>query len=134
MKICVIGTGYVGLVGAAIFADMGNQVIGVDKDQEKISKILQGEMPIYEPGLDEIVLKNVKEGRLKFSTSTADGVKESDIIFICVGTPQGDTGAADLTAVMAVAKEIGQNLNGYKVIVTKSTVPVGTNERILHTI
>lgn len=121
-------------MGAAIFADMGNQVIGVDKDKDKISKIIQGEMPIYEPGLDEIVLKNIKEGRLKFSTSTADGVKESDIIFICVGTPQGNTGAADLTAVMAVAKEIAQNLNGYKVIVTKSTVPVGTNERIEQTI
>ena len=132
MKICVIGTGYVGLVGAAIFADTGNTVIGVDKDQEKIGKILHGEMPIYEPGLNEIVLKNIKEGRLKFSTSTPDGVKESDVIFICVGTPQRDTGAADLTAVMAVAKEIAQNLNGYKVIVTKSTVPVGTNERILH--
>ena len=134
MKICVIGTGYVGLVGAAIFSDMGNHVIGVDKDKEKIDKILKGVMPIYEPGLDEIVLKNVKENRLKFTTSTADGVNESDIIFICVGTPQGDTGAADLTAVMAVAKEIGQNLNAYKVVVTKSTVPVGTNERIEHII
>jgi UDPglucose 6-dehydrogenase len=134
MKICVIGTGYVGLVGAAIFADMGNQVIGVDKDKEKIDKIIKGVMPIYEPGLDEIVLKNIKEGRLKFTTSTSHGVKESEVIFICVGTPQGDTGAADLTAVMAVAKEIGQNLNGYKVIVTKSTVPVGTNERVEHTV
>ncbi|MFA5775993.1 MAG: UDP-glucose/GDP-mannose dehydrogenase family protein [Patescibacteria group bacterium] len=134
MKICVIGTGYVGLVGAAIFSDIGNQVIGVDKDKEKIDKITKGVMPIYEPGLDEIVLKNVKEGRLKFTTSTAEGVKESNVIFICVGTPQGDTGAADLTAVMAVAKEIGQNLNGYKVIVTKSTVPVGTNERIEHAV
>jgi UDPglucose 6-dehydrogenase len=130
MKICVIGTGYVGLVGAAIFADKNHTVIGVDKDQEKISKILQGVMPIYEPGLVEIVLKNVKQGRLKFSTSTADGVKESDIVFICVGTPMGDTGAADLTAVMDVAKEIAHNLNGYKVVITKSTVPVGTNERV----
>lgn len=134
MKICVIGTGYVGLVGAAIFSDIGNQVIGVDKDKDKIDKIVSGIMPIYEPGLDEIVLRNVKEGRLRFTTSTAEGVKESDIIFICVGTPQGDTGAADLTAVMAVAKEIAQNLNGYKVIVTKSTVPVGTNERVEHAI
>ena len=134
MKICVIGTGYVGLVGAAIFADKGNQVVGVDKDEAKIKKIVSGIMPIYEPGLDEIVLKNVKDGRLKFTTSTAEGVKASDVIFICVGTPQGDTGAADLTAVMAVAKEIGQNLNGYKVIVTKSTVPVGTNERVEHAV
>ncbi len=134
MKICVIGTGYVGLVGAAIFADKGHTVVGVDKDQEKISKILQGVMPIYEPGLDEIVLKNVKQGRLKFTTSTADGVKESDVIFICVGTPMNDVGAADLTAVMDVAKEIGLNLNGYKIIVTKSTVPVGTNERVEHVV
>ncbi len=134
MKICVIGTGYVGLVGAAIFADKGHTVIGVDKDQEKISKILQGIMPIYEPRLDKLVLKNVKQGGLKFSTSTVDGIKESDVIFICVGTPMGDTGAADLSAVMAVAKEIAQNLNGYKIIVTKSTVPVGTNERIEHVV
>lgn len=130
MKICVIGTGYVGLVGAAVFANKGHKVVGVDKDQEKISKILQGVMPIYEPGLNEIILKNTKEGRLKFTTSVSTGIKESDAIFICVGTPQGDTGAADLTAVMAVAKEIGQNLNKYKVVITKSTVPVGTNERI----
>lgn len=130
MKICVIGTGYVGLVGAAIFADKGHSVVGVDMNQDKISKILQGVMPIYEPGLDEVVLKNVKKGKLKFTTSTADGVKESDVIFICVGTPMGETGAADLSAVMAVAKEIAHNLNGYKIVVTKSTVPVGTNERV----
>lgn len=134
MKICVIGPGYVGLVGAAIFADMGNQVVGLGKNKEKIDKITKGVMPIYEPGLSEIILKNVKEGRLKFTTSATEGIKESNVIFICVGTPQGDTGAADLTAVMAVAKEIGNNLNGYKVIVTKSTVPVGTNERIEHVV
>ncbi|MBU0649738.1 UDP-glucose/GDP-mannose dehydrogenase family protein, partial [Patescibacteria group bacterium] len=116
--------------GATVFADKGHTVVGVDKDQPKISKILQGEMPIYEPGLEELVAKNIKAGRLKFTTSLASGVKESDIIFICVGTPQGDTGAADLTAVMNVAKEIAKNIEGYKIIVIKSTVPVGTNERV----
>lgn len=130
MKICVIGTGYVGLVGAAIFSDWGNTIIGVDKDQNKIDKIKTGEMPIYEPGLSEIVLKNIKEERLSFTTSIADGIRDSEVIFICVGTPQSDSGAADLSAVWEVAKEIAENLNGYKVIVVKSTVPVGTNERV----
>ncbi|NMB69984.1 UDP-glucose/GDP-mannose dehydrogenase family protein [candidate division WWE3 bacterium] len=130
MKLCVIGTGYVGLVGAAIFSDWGNTVFGVDIDEEKIKRIKAGEMPIYEPGLSEIVLKNISEGRLSFTTSIAEGIKEAEIVFICVGTPQSETGAADLSAVWTVAKEIGQNLNGYKVIVTKSTVPVGTNEKV----
>lgn len=131
MKLCVIGTGYVGLVGAAIFSDWGNKVTGVDIDPAKISRIIAGDMPIYEPGLSELVLKNVKEGRLKFTTSTADGMKDAEIVFICVGTPQDElSGAADLTAVYAVAKEIGKNLDSYKVIATKSTVPVGTNEQI----
>jgi UDPglucose 6-dehydrogenase len=130
MKICVIGTGYVGLVGAAVFSDWGNTIIGVDKDQNKIDKIKLGEMPIYEPGLSEIVLKNITEGRLSFTTLLSEGVKNSEVVFICVGTPQSDSGAADLSAVWEVAKEIGQNLNSYKVIVVKSTVPVGTNERV----
>lgn len=130
MKLCVIGTGYVGLVGAAIFADWGNDVVGVDIDAEKIERIKVGDMPIYEPGLAEVVLKNIEEGRLSFTTSLTKGMKEAEIIFICVGTPQSDTGAADLSAVWAVAKEIGENLNDYKVIVTKSTVPVGTNEKV----
>ena len=128
MKLCVIGTGYVGLVGAAIFSDWGNTVFGVDIDEEKIKRIKAGEMPIYEPGLAEIVLKNIAGDRLTFTTSIAEGIKEAEIVFICVGTPQSETGAADLSAVWSVAKEIGKNLNGYKVIVTKSTVPVGTNE------
>jgi len=130
MKLCVIGTGYVGLVGAAIFADWGNQVVGVDIDETKIQKINSGEMPIYEPGLSEIVLRNISEGRLSFTTSLKDGMRDAEIVCICVGTPQGETGAADLSAVWAVAKEIGQNLDSYKVIVTKSTVPVGTNEKV----
>lgn len=130
MKICVIGTGYVGLVGAAIFSDWGNEVIGVDIDIDKIERIKKGEMPIYEPGLSEIVLKNISENRLSFTTSISEGVRNSDIVFICVGTPQSETGDADLSAVWKVAADIGKNLNDYKVIVTKSTVPVGTNEKI----
>src|SRR3989344_7083915 len=130
MKVCVIGTGYVGLVGASIFSDWGNDVVGVDIDTQKIKRIKRGEMPIYEPGLSEIVLRNIKERRLSFTTSIAEGIKDAEIIFICVGTPQSDSGAADLSAVWTVAKEIGKNLNRYKVIVTKSTVPVGTNERL----
>jgi UDPglucose 6-dehydrogenase len=130
MKICVVGAGYVGLVGAAIFADWGNTVIGVDKDENKIERIKTGEMPIYEPGLSEIVLKNIKENRLSFATSLSEGLKEAEVVFICVGTPQSESGAADLSSVWGIAKEIGQNLNSYKVIVVKSTVPVGTNERV----
>ena len=130
MKICVVGTGYVGLVGAAIFSDWGNEVIGVDIDIDKIERIKKGEMPIYEPGLSEIVLKNISENRLSFTTSISEGVRNSDVVFICVGTPQSETGDADLSAVWKVAADIGKNLNDYKVIVTKSTVPVGTNEKI----
>jgi len=130
MKICVIGTGYVGLVGAAVFSDWGNEVIGVDIDAEKIERIKKGDMPIYEPGLSEIVLKNISENRLSFTTSLSEGVEKSDVIFICVGTPQSETGDADLSAVWKVAEDIGKNLNNYKVIVTKSTVPVGTNEKM----
>ena len=130
MKICVVGTGYVGLVGAAIFSDWGNEVIGVDIDIDKIERIKKGEMPIYEPGLSEIVLKNISENRLSFTTSISEGVRNSDVVFICVGTPQSETGDADLSAVWKVAADIGKNLNNYKVIVTKSTVPVGTNEKI----
>ncbi len=129
-NICVIGTGYVGLVGAAIFADWGNNVVGVDIDEKKIKMIEEGVMPIYEPGLDEIVLNNIKEGRLKFTTNLAHGMKDAEIVFICVGTPQDDDGKADLSAVWAVAKEIAKYLTDYKVIVTKSTVPVGTNEQV----
>lgn len=131
MKIAVIGTGYIGIVGAAVFADWGNEVTGIDIDKEKIQQIKSGKMPIYEPGMKELVLENVKQNRLKFSTSLKEGIKEAEIIFICVGTPQGDDGAADLKAVWAVAKDIGQNLGTkYTVVVVKSTVPVGTNDRV----
>ena len=130
MKICVIGTGYVGLVGAAIFSDWENEVIGVDIDAEKIERIKKGEMPIYEPGLSEIVLKNIAENRLSFTTSLSEGVRNSDVVFICVGTPQSETGDADLSAVWKVAADIGKCLDGYKVVVLKSTVPVGTNDKV----
>ncbi len=131
MNIAVIGTGYVGLVGAAIFADWGNKVIGIDIDAEKIRKIQEGIMPIYEPGLSEVVLSNIEAGRLSFTTSLAEGIKDAELVFICVGTPQDEkTGAANLSYVWAVAKEIGENISDYKVIVTKSTVPVGTNEKV----
>ncbi len=130
MNVCVIGTGYVGLIATAVFADWGNNVVGVDIDKEKIDMIKQGKMPIYEPGLAEVVEKNVKEGRLTFTTNIGDGIRDAEIVFICVGTPQDDTGAADLSYVWGAAEEIGKNLNGYKIIVTKSTVPVGTNEKV----
>lgn len=132
-NICVIGTGYVGLVGSAIFADWGNNVVGVDIDEKKIQMIESGEMPIYEPGLSEIVLENIKQKRLSFTTSLKMGLKDAEIVFICVGTPQADNGEADLQYVWQVAKEIGSLLTSedeYKVIVTKSTVPVGTNEKV----
>jgi UDPglucose 6-dehydrogenase len=130
MKLCVIGTGYVGLVGAAIFADWGNEVAGVDKDEKKVKKIIEGVMPIYEPGLSEVVLSNIKDKRLSFTTSISEGMKDAEIVFICVGTPQSETGAADLSAVWDVAAEVGKHLEKYTVVVTKSTVPVGTNEKV----
>lgn len=129
-NICVIGTGYVGLVGAAIMSDWGNKVIGVDIDENKIKMIESGEMPIYEPGLSDVVLSNINAKRLSFTTSLAAGIRDADIVFICVGTPQGDDGRADLRYVWQVAKEIGEHIQDYKVVVTKSTVPVGTNERV----
>lgn len=130
MKLALIGTGYVGLVGAAVFAEWGNSVTGIDIDDEKIKKIKEGVMPIYEPGLKDLVMKNIKESRLSFTTSIPEGMKDAEIVFICVGTPQGDTGAADLSAVWKVAEEVGKNLDDYKIVVTKSTVPVGTNEKV----
>lgn len=130
MNICVIGTGYVGLVAGTCFAETGNDVICVDKVEEKIACLKRGEIPIYEPELDVLVERNVKEGRLSFTTDLAAGVVKSDIIFIAVGTPQDEDGAADLTHVLAVAHAIGQAMNGFKIIVDKSTVPVGTADRV----
>ncbi len=130
MNICVIGTGYVGLVTGACLAEFGMNLICVDNDQEKINLLKQGTIPIYEPGLEGLVVKNMKEGRLSFSTSIEEGVKSSLVVFIAVGTPSHDDGSADLRAAEEVAKEISRSMNGYKVIVIKSTVPVGTARRL----
>ena len=131
MKLCMIGTGYVGLVSGACFSDLGNEVICVDKDQNKIDNLKQGIIPIYEPGLEEIVIKNYKNKRLKFSTDLNSSIKNSDIVFICVGTPTKKNGSgADLSQIYSVASEISKSVNKFKVIITKSTVPVTTGDEI----
>jgi len=130
MHICVVGTGYVGLVTGACLADFGNTVTCVDNDETKIAKLLDGIMPIYEPGLDTLVEKNAKAGRLHFSTELAPAVKEALVVFIAVGTPPKEDGSADLSYVIQVAESIADNLDGYKVVVTKSTVPIGTGQLI----
>jgi UDPglucose 6-dehydrogenase len=126
MNITVIGTGYVGLVAGACLAETGNDVLCVDVDEEKVRLLSQGTIPIHEPGLDALVERNVHEGRLRFTTDIAEGVKASDVIFIAVGTPEGEDGSADLQHVLAVARSIGEHMDGEKVVATKSTVPVGT--------
>jgi UDPglucose 6-dehydrogenase len=130
MRIAVIGTGYVGLVAGTCFAESGNTVVCVDIDQKKIDGLKAGRIPIYEPGLEEMVKHNVTEERLSFTTNTADAVRASDVVFIAVGTPPGEDGSADLKYVLGVAKEIGKAANGPKIIVDKSTVPVGTAARV----
>lgn len=130
MKICVIGTGYVGLVAGTCLADMGNEVICVDKDLDKLAKLEKGIVPIYEPNLEELIKTNVAEKRLSFTDDLDGAVKQSQVCFIAVGTPQGDDGSADLTFVYGVAEQIAKSMNGYKVIVDKSTVPVGTADKV----
>ena len=131
MKLCMIGTGYVGLVSGVCFSDLGNDVICVDKDQDKINKLQKGIIPIYEPGLEELVLKNYKNKNLKFSTDLHSSIKKSDIVFICVGTPTKKNGiGADLSQVYSVSKEISKSINKFKIIITKSTVPVTTGDEI----
>ena len=131
MKICMIGTGYVGLVSGVCFSDLGNDVICVDRDKKKIEDLKRGIIPIYEPGLDELVLKNYNNKRLKFSTDLNDSISKSDIIFICVGTPSKKNGnGANLSQIYSVAKEIRRSISKFKIIITKSTVPVTTGDEI----
>ena len=134
MKITVIGSGYVGLVSGTCFAEMGNQVTCVDINEDKINKLRNGEIPIYEPGLTPMVLKNIERKNLYFSTSLQESIQDAQIIFIAVGTPMGEDGSADLQYVLSVAKEIGKHMNNNQVIVDKSTVPVGTADKVRATI
>lgn len=133
-NITIIGTGYVGLVTAVGFAELGNKVIGIEKDREKLDLLKKGLPPFYEPGLEELLKKNFNEGRIKFLESIKDGVEESEIIFICVGTPPLEDGSADLSQISSVSREIAEHLNGWKLIVEKSTVPVMTSQWIKRTI
>lgn len=130
MKIAVVGTGYVGLVTGTCFAETGNKVTCIDIDQSKVERLSKGEITIYEPGLEKIFLRNLKEGRLKFTTALQDGIQDAEIIFLALPTPPGADGAADLKYVLGVAADLGKMLTGYKVIVDKSTVPVGTADKV----
>src|SRR5215475_9989980 len=130
MKIAVIGTGYVGLVTGTCFAETGNDVCCVDIDTKKVEKLSNGQITIYEPGLNKLFLRNLKEERLKFTTDLAEGIKEADIIFLALPTPPGADGSADLRFVLGVSEQIGTLIEDYKVIVDKSTVPVGTAEKV----
>ena len=130
MNICVVGSGYVGLVTGACLADFGMNVVGVDKDAAKVEALSRGKVPIYEPGLGTLVRKNMEEGRLRFSTELGPAIEEAQAVFIAVGTPPKSDGSADLTFIREVATSISQHLNGYKIIVTKSTVPIGTGKMI----
>jgi len=134
LKIGVVGTGYVGLVVGACFAETGNSVVCVDNDPAKVGALKRGEIPIYEPGLEEMVPRNVAEERLSFTTDLKATVERSDVLFIAVGTPQDEDGSADLRHVLAVAEEIARAMNGFKIVVNKSTVPVGTARRVAETI
>ncbi len=131
MKLCMIGTGYVGLVSGVCFSDLGNDVICVDKDINKINDLKNGKIPIYEPGLEELVLKNYKNKRLNFSTNIKDSIRKSDIIFICVGTPTKKKGnSADLSQIYSAGNEISKSINKFKIIINKSTVPVTTGDEL----
>ncbi|MCP4970715.1 MAG: UDP-glucose/GDP-mannose dehydrogenase family protein, partial [Arcobacter sp.] len=134
MKISVIGTGYVGLVTGTCLAETGNEVLCVDIDENKVKKMQSGEVPIYEPHLDVLFERNIRAGRLNFSTSLTDGLQHGDIIFLALPTPEDEDGSADLSYVLGVAEEIGKQITDYKVIVDKSTVPVGTADKVRETI
>lgn len=128
MRVAVVGTGYVGLVTGTCFAESGNKVVCIDKDEKKVAKLKAGDIPIYEPGLAELVERNCRDERLSFTTSLAEGIQSAQLIFIAVGTPQSEDGSADLTALRAVVDAIAETMNDHKIIVIKSTVPVGTNQ------
>jgi UDPglucose 6-dehydrogenase len=130
MRLAVVGTGYVGLVSGTCFAESGNTVIGVDNNPKKIEILDSGKLPIYEPGLLEMVQRNRKEGRLTFTTNLAEAIEKVEVIYLCVGTPQGDDGSADLSALWAVGDAIADKMTSYKLLVIKSTVPVGTNKKL----
>ena len=130
MNIAVIGTGYVGLVTGTCFAETGNHVVCVDNNREKVKKMHEGVVPIYEPHLDSLFHRNVEQKRLSFTTNLAEGIRDAQIIFLALPTPPGDDGSADLSYVIGVAGEIGKLLTGYKIIINKSTVPVGTAEKV----
>jgi UDPglucose 6-dehydrogenase len=130
MNIAIVGTGYVGLVSGACFAEMGINVTCVDIDSAKIEKLHQGIMPIYEPGLEDLVLRNVREGRLQFTTDLTSCLDDTDVVFSAVGTPPDEDGSADLRYVLEVARTVGRHMNKYLVLVTKSTVPVGTAPKV----
>ncbi|MDP2750437.1 MAG: nucleotide sugar dehydrogenase, partial [Nanoarchaeota archaeon] len=130
MKITVMGTGYVGLVAGTCLAKLGNDVICVDVDEKKISNLKKGILPIYEPGLRELVEINAKQGRLKFTTDVKEGIQSAEVIFVAVGTPEGVDGRADMKYVFSVAESVGKYQNGYKVVVDKSTVPIGTAAKV----
>lgn len=134
MKVIIIGTGYVGLVQGVCLADLGNEVVCIDLDEEKVEKLKGGISPIYEPGIEELIEENIKAKRIKFDTSLKRNIENSEIIFIAVGTPPDEDGRADLQYVLAAAEEIGKNLDGYKIIVNKSTVPIGTGKLVKKTI
>lgn len=130
MNIAIVGTGYVGLVSGTCFAEMGVNVTCVDVNEEKINSLKNGQVPIYEPGLDEMVLRNHREGRLNFTTDLTSCLDNVEIVFSAVGTPPDEDGSADLQYVLEVAREFGQNIKKYTVLVTKSTVPVGTAKKV----
>jgi len=134
MRVSVFGTGYVGAVAGTCFAESGNDVVGADIDAAKIEKLSRGEVPLYEPGLEELLRRNLAEGRLRFTTDLAEAARASTVLFIAVGTPTSEDGAADLRAVLAVAETIGKSMQDWKVVVNKSTVPVGTADRVRETI
>jgi UDPglucose 6-dehydrogenase len=134
MRIAVIGTGYVGLVAGTCFAESGNTVVCLDIDAEKIHKLQKGACPIYEPGLEELLRRNLADGRLRFSTSYTEALKRAQIAFIAVGTPPGEDGRADVRFVLAAARSIAEHMDGYMVIVDKSTVPVGTAKKVRETV